>query len=111
MLPCSLDWEKVQLSNIESEGWTFKLATGFKSKRWDQYASLLNYKKAFDNKIATMLGENLAYIIDKNTEEAVIIQEIHHQRCQVLLSQLMHTPQERDQKNGEADYTVGKPMF
>jgi hypothetical protein len=72
-----LDWAKVQLSNIESEvSGLFKLANvGSKAKGMTVHASLAKLQeRAYDKtKIATaMLGGNLAYIIDKNTEEAVM---------------------------------------
>ena len=72
----ALDWEKVQISNIESEvTGLFKLANvGSKAVGVTVYASLAKLQeRAYDKtKIATaMLGGNLAYIIQQNTEEAV----------------------------------------
>jgi hypothetical protein len=71
-----LDWKKVQISNIQAEvTGLYKIdVIGAKAKGVTEYSSLAKLQDRAYNKIkieTAMLGGNLAYIIEQNTEEAI----------------------------------------
>jgi len=110
-----LDWEKVQISNLESEVQALQKISnvGAKAKGMTTLSSISKLQdRAFDKiKMATaMLGGNVAYVMDQNTEEAVYGGRYGSTKLpSVAISALAYTNQKVDQnKITYGDYKLSQ---
>lgn len=107
------DWEKVQISRMESEiQGLYKIdMIGAKAKGVTTLSSLAKLQDRAYNKIkieTAMLGGNVAYILEQNTEEAIFGGENGPSKTPgVTLSGLAYTSRKvRDHELNEGEYKV-----
>ncbi len=105
-----LDWGKVQISKIESEvaGLEKIESVGAKAKGMTTLSSLVKLQDRAYNKMkmaAAMIGGNLVYILDQNTEEAISGGEYSSTKLpSVTVSGMVYT----SQKVSESSIVPGK---